>query len=480
MDRVRRTTKAVYHEYARREAERRAAAQAEVRVEEEVVPYQAADLSASEWAGESAPPPRDVEMYNAAAERAVLACCLMSKVARDRSRAALVGNDFYHPAHETLWDSMNRLDRQGMDVDAVSLLSVVRSDPSLVRVVVDLGSYPVVPEAVDTHCREVRKQSMRRKGYAQTLKLQQQYLNPDADPLGVAAGAVSQFAAIRDDHGQSEDIEAMTVEELLLEVDEEPAWLIPGFLEEGDRFVLTGEEGLGKSHLFRQIVILASAGIDPMRPWKKISPVRGMVIDFENTRRQIRRRLRSLYDYAQHNGRGQPGLATVLAMPRSDITLDKTLNKLHRELDACQPQVLAIGPLYKMTPTAIKDDSDAGPILAALDTIRERGIALLIEAHAGHTQQGHAGSRRRDMRPRGSSALLGWPEFGYGMVATSEKSAVLRPWRGDREYRDFPLALVQRDGRWEEERPTTLADVWRPPQDWSDLEWAEGEGEDAD
>lgn len=396
----------------------------------------------------------------------MLACCLQSKVARDRARAALSSSDFYVPVHEELWDLMNRADRQGMAVDSVSMFALVRQDEPKVRVLIDLGGYPVVPESVDTHAAVVRKLAVKRQMYGELLHLQQKILNPDTDALGLADGAAKRLLAIRDDHRLVEDIEAMTVEELILEVDEEPDWLIPGFLERGDRFLLTGEEGLGKSHLLRQIVVLSSAGLDPFTQ-RPIEPVRGMIIDFENSVRQIRRRLYSTYQFAVRRGRGAPGLATVLSMPRSDITLDKTLNKLHRELDACQPEVLAIGPLYKMSPKALQTDDEAGPVLAALDSIRERGIALLIEAHAGHVKGSHG---KRDLRPRGSSALLGWPEFGYGMQRASDASAALIPWRGDRDARTFPTHLVESgDGLWVEERARTVHEFWQR-QDWSGLE----------
>ncbi|MBK0297059.1 hypothetical protein IAE22_34985, partial [Bacillus sp. S34] len=77
-----------------------------------------------------------------------------------------------------------------------------------------------------------------------------------------------------------------------------------------------------------------------------------------------------------------------------------------------RPDVLFIGPLYRLIPRAINSDDDAAPLLAALDTLRDRGLAMVIEAHAGHAV-GHGGER--DLRPRGSAALLGWPEFGLGL-----------------------------------------------------------------
>lgn len=80
-------------------------------------------------------------------------------------------------------------------------------------------------------------------------------------------------------------------------------------------------------------------------------------------------------------------------------------------------------------------------MLAALDTLKDRGIALLIEAHAGKSVT-DAG---RIMAPRGSSAMLGWPEFGYGMRKLADSPALdycdLTAWRGARDERQWPQRL---------------------------------------
>lgn len=405
------------------------------------------------------------------AERAVLTCCLHSKPARLEARNQITGADFFNPHHETVWDIMHRLDRQDMEVDPVSVMGLAQAaHRSLVQLVMDITTMPIVAsiDSVRTHCHTVRQYAVRRRLLNEAARMRQLALDPHVDALGMAATAVNRLATLRDSGLSNEDVEAMTVEELLLEVDEAPDWVIPGFLERGDRFLLTGEEGLGKSHLLRQIVLLAAAGLDPFLPQVEIEPVRGMVIDFENNARQIRRRLRDTYEYALAKGKGAPGLASVLPMPRSDITSDKVLSKLHREIDAVNPDIVVIGPIYKMSPRALQDDTDAAPVLAALDTIRDRGIALLIEAHAGKAEGGV--NRRRDMRPRGSSALLGWPEFGYGMVAAAVNTAALTPWRGDRDFRDIPDRLVRSEhGLWVREQTYTIHDYWRSQQESGDL-----------
>ena len=85
---------------------------------------------------------------------------------------------------------------------------------------------------------------------------------------------------------------------------------------------------------------------------------------------------------------------------------------------------------------------------------------MLVEAHAGH---GLGAGGKRDMRPRGSAAFLGWPEFGYGLrpaeraAGDSRRVADLVGWRGDREERDWPARLVS-GGTW----PWSAESGWTP------------------
>ena len=85
-------------------------------------------------------------------------------------------------------------------------------------------------------------------------------------------------------------------------------------------------------------------------------------------------------------------------------------------------------------------DDDAAPLLAALDTLRDRDVALVIEAHAGKATSDKG---ERNLAPRGSSALLGWPEFGLGLRPVKGKphEIELIRWRGDREERMWPRKL---------------------------------------
>lgn len=71
-----------------------------------------------------------------------------------------------------------------------------------------------------------------------------------------------------------------------------------------------------------------------------------------------------------------------------------------------------------------------------------------MEAHAGHSE---ASPGHRNLRPRGSAALMGWPEFGFGIAKDTtdltERRYTLVRWRGERDERAWPQHL-RRGGDW--------------------------------
>lgn len=380
------------------------------------------------------------------AERALLAACLESKTAREEARKHITGRDFLEPWNESIWNAMTRLDRHGKDVGLVSVRAVLANDPHAAKVLLELVGGIGIPDHVGTYAEIVRGWATRRRIESEARLALQRALNPDVNPVGLAASVATAFAGIRDNGTTEDDFTALTLAELLAEEDDEPDWVIPGLFERRDRLMLTGEEGLGKSHWLRQMALHAAAGVHPLDSMTRFDPIRSLIIDCENTTGQVRRKLRGAADWLGAQGADPSGLM-VDCWPRIDITRDKDLSRIHQLLDVWAPDLVVIGPLYRLVPRAIQTDDEAAPILAALDTIRERGCVLLMEAHAGHAI-GKAGMR--DLRPRGSSALLGWPEFGFGMrnIGTAGYADLVQ-WRGPREERNWPQRLRKADGfRW--------------------------------
>ena len=202
------------------------------------------------------------------------------------------------------------------------------------------------------------------------------------------------------------------------------------------------------STLVRQMAILSAAGVNPFT-FDSMEPTRVLVVDAENSEKQWRRATRELVGKASHElGANVAELIPLACVPRLDITKERDLSAIHDLIDRHQPAILFIGPLYKLVPRAIQSDDDAAPLIAALDQLRARNVALVMEAHAGHAQSAQG---QRDLRPRGSSALLGWPEFGIGLrldnahpeyIANRRYRKVdLTRWRGDRDERAWPESL---------------------------------------
>jgi hypothetical protein len=227
----------------------------------------------------------------------------------------------------------------------------------------------------------------------------------------------------------------------LLELKTDYDWIVEGLLERKDRLIVTGGEGSGKSFLLRQMAVTLGSGIHPFDRFKTVEPRRVLVVDAENTEQQWARSANYVTKIGQKHGRGDV-LKNVLvsAGTRLDFTKVADVNEVHRLIDQHKPDVVYIGPLYKLVPKEISTDDDAAPLIVALDGIRERGVVLLMEAHAGHAK-GIGG--QRDMRPRGSSALLGWPEFGYGLQEDLSSTDLMKfaKWRGDRDAREWPRYL---------------------------------------
>lgn len=254
----------------------------------------------------------------------------------------------------------------------------------------------------------------------------------------------------------SEPVLAPDLWEFLAEGDDAYDWLVPDVLERGDRLMITGAEGLGKSVWCRQLCVQLAAGIHPFQPGT-VDPVRVLVVDCENSTRQNRRHYGILGGLSISKGRRVPdgGLRLIHRPEGIDLTRGDDAEWLLERVRAHRPDVLYIGPFYRLHNADINDEVAARKTVSVLDAARTvgDGCVLLMEAHAGHGQNGS----QRALRPVGSSLLLRWPEFGFGLRRAKEcDPADARPslvdleaWRGARDERDWPTSFRHgRRGDW--------------------------------
>ncbi|MFF7681493.1 DnaB-like helicase N-terminal domain-containing protein [Microbacterium sp. NPDC007973] len=384
-------------------------------------------------------------------EQSVIGAMMLTPRATEEVLGLLRGRDFHTPRHELIFDAVQALHAAGHPTDVVAVTDELIRTGELQRAggadyLHQLTS--VVPTAANAgyYAEIVAQHSARRALTDIGTRLSANA----ADPGVAIARALEDLRELRDGSRVAVDERAKTLREVL---DVDPSidaydWAIPGLLERRDRLVLTGAEGGGKSTFLRQVAILSSAGIHPFR-FSPIDPVKVLVIDAENSEKQWRRAVREMTDNAAQLGRRDPrdSLDLRCLTKQIDITRPQDLGRVHRLVDESKPDLVLIGPLYKLVPRSINNDDDAAPVIAALDSVRDRDVALLMEAHAGHTV-----SRRgeRDLRPRGSSALLGWPEFGLGIspdndLTNGRRTFTVSRWRGDRDQRAWPEKLHRRD-----------------------------------
>lgn len=249
------------------------------------------------------------------------------------------------------------------------------------------------------------------------------------------------------DGGVEGDEPSLALSELLAGQDTHD-WLVPGLLERGERIVITGTEGLGKSWLISQFAACLAAGRHPFTGEVLGSgrrALRVLVVDCENGVSQSRRRFRRIASQVSRDTSWQGNLRIELR-PNGLNLLGSDAAWLERKVAANAPDLLVVGPLYRLHYANMNDEPAARELIRILDTLRTRhGCAVLSEAHPGHASDGQGD---RLMRPAGSSLFLRWPEFGYGLRrakgAEGEHPGLIDvvAWRGSREERHWPKQLA--------------------------------------
>jgi replicative DNA helicase len=399
-------------------------------------------------------PPHDLE-----AEQATLGAAMLSADALAIVLGHLREDDFHRPAHRTVYAAMAALVARGDPADVVTVGAELDRRLALA----DVGGAPflhTLVEAVPTTASAGHYASR----VAELAALRRVI---DAGHRLVALGQEPGVEAGRALDLGREIFEEVTERALaadaatlgaLLDIDDflqqpEPDydWIIPGLLERGDRTILTGLEGAGKSVLFRQIATQAAAGLHPFT-LETIDPVRVLLVDCENSGPQVRREIRPLRLRA--GVQLERGRLYIVVQPQGIDLYGHAADArwLEAKIKGAAPDLVALGPLYKLASGDPISEDVARRVSAVLDDLRVRyGFALLIEGHVPHGQGGN-----RPTRPYGASMWLRWPEFGLHLT----ESGILSHWRGQRDQREWPASL-KRGGDW----------PWTPDRDPREVLW---------
>jgi hypothetical protein len=283
-----------------------------------------------------------------------------------------------------------------------------------------------------------------------------------ADHLG-AGFKMADFVVTRSEDDDEPDL-APDLHEFLAVEDEAYDWLIHGILERGDRLVWTGTEGAGKSVQVRILAVALAAGLHPFKR-ATMSPARVLYIDCENSERKTRKHFRGLEKVARLRGQRVPdGNLRIICKPQGvNLLSENGAAWLMERVTAHKPDLLCIGPFYRLHEADMNDERAARMATVILDQARAKtGCAIITEAHAPHGE-----GPIRPVRPVGSSLLMRWPELGMGIRPAPDSD---RAESGHKTTMDVVMWRGPRDDeyRW----PTQL--TWGTHED--DWPWADSSG----
>lgn len=405
------------------------------------------------------------------AEQIVLGSMIQSPAACSTALSLLVATDFYNPAHVTIFETLAAMHDAREPTELGALHSRMLGNGTLAKVghapfLLQLVQAAVTPGAVAHYGNQLAEMANRRALIVAGTRITDRAYGADgatADELNT--WATDQLNVATTGTGAAFDEDGMTADDL----SKEPPghrWVIPGLLERADRLVLTGAEGWGKSTLIRQLAVCAAAGLHPF-DHTPVDAVKVLVVDAENGRHLSMRRYKPLLDAAKAEGCSFDGtLALHLEPGGLDLTQRGGSAWLMRRIEKFRPDLIVIGPLYRLHFGDPNDERDARRVAASLDRAREaHGAALILEAHSPH--QGP--SRHRTLRPVGSSLWMRWPEFGYGIRRKDDEEAyhlrvsTLAEWRGPRDERKWPKQIrsgAHAPGGWPWVRDEEIQGAW--------------------
>ncbi|HEY2101426.1 MAG TPA: AAA family ATPase [Pseudonocardia sp.] len=398
-----------------------------------------------------------INAHDALAEQFLLGSMIDNETAIRTAFLAVPPDAYYSERHKMLADVIRDMVAKRIPVDLSTVVSalmdqglVSRIDPTYVAQLSHMAPVAAAAEHyADRVCELYGRRHLAERITRVLQRLDAAWDSGETEYLAEASadlkGAVDE---VSDMAGCASSMKVTYLDEFLAQ-EFQYDWLVPGLLERGDRLLLTGDEGFGKSELISQLACAVAGAVHPFTGGVLDEDLRVAVVDCENSKMQSVRRY-SRIKAGINNCRIMDGaepldwskqLAIEFRPGGLNLMNPQDVSWLERYVSAATPDMLVIGPLYKLHREDENSSQALRAVTATLDDIRDRhGCAIITEAHAGKAEADGA----RKMAPRGSSLLLGWPEFGLGLRRSKEDredTADVVSWRGARDERMWPTRL---------------------------------------
>lgn len=402
-------------------------------------------------------------------EENLLGAMVLSKKAIETARDILDPEDFYNPNNGIIFHVILDLYGTGHAVDASTVVERLREQDSLDRIggpgkLIELTANSASTLHAETYAQTIANHSARRKLIAIGAQIvdEAKKLNSPGDILDTAHAELAQVTLPI--HSAPDNLYSVD-EWLARPASAEKPWVIPGLLRQGWRVLAIGVEGAGKSLLAQQIALSAAQGVHPFAG-TQMPPIRTLMVDLENPDDRISSGFNMVQDKLVNLPTYQKDQAWLWHQ-ETGINIRKRVDraKLESVLEVVRPQLMCIGPLYKMysTGSGESDEIASRQVMEVLDDLRGRfGFALFMEHHAPKSVGGV-----RDYNPYGSSLWLRWPEFGITLVPDADRNDPddtdpdfyrLGRFRGDRAKATWP-------DRLEKNRKISTGMPWIPVWD---------------
>ena len=334
------------------------------------------------------------------AERAVLASFLLDSPGIGEAILQLDPNDFFLPAHRTIYQHMRLVIRQGRPADTVVVLDSLVTSGEL-ELAGGVGYLSQVPDGIPRTSNlpfyiEILKQKARLRQRAYTAqRVIDLVLGANSDAEGVLREIANLSAQLREEVGQNRTVNFRSGTEIATSVDGRIEWLLPGLVAKGAITELGAKVKTGKTTLVMSLVRALADGSSflgmPLLKTPTVYLTEQPVVSFRDAMRRADLLGREDFRVLFH--------ADIRETPWPVVVL--------RAIDECKrvgAVLLVVDTLPQFAGLKGDSENNSGDALAAMQPLQQAaaaGIGILLTRHE-RKSGGDVGDSGR-----GSSAFAG-------------------------------------------------------------------------